>query len=147
MASIELAVVQPPILHGPPLIVSYGGREVLPNGQFTMNSACDFIVSQHYRPEAGVRPSIWSWNGPQWICAFLWLIQHNRLLTNVLLAARGLHRSDASCPRLRAAWEEIVLRHERLVFFFDTREERLGRNMEEPTSNGSDPSWAMTIEL
>lgn len=137
----------------------YMGNLCLQTGnlRWRVKSAYYFLMSQH---------GVWfgEWRGPQRIRAFWWLVRHDHhLLTNKLLVATGLCRTDActacalteetvlralgDCPRVRAMWEEIVPRHEQLTFFTEARERLLVRNLNESTMGGSGPSWAVKVGI
>ncbi|CAN1157372.1 Putative ribonuclease H protein At1g65750 [Linum perenne] len=78
---------------------------------------------------------IWKWRGPQRIRQFLWLVAHNRLLTNIERHQRHLVEIGAyqvclgheesvlhvlrDCPLASAAWELLAIRRSPLLHWIE----------------------------
>ncbi|CAN1129315.1 Putative ribonuclease H protein At1g65750 [Linum perenne] len=68
------------------------------NGKFSIRSAYDIITKPvNHKPEM-VWDLVWKWSGPSRVQHFLWLVAHEKLLTN--LERKRLHiAAEASCRR------------------------------------------------
>ncbi|CAN1789810.1 Putative ribonuclease H protein At1g65750 [Linum perenne] len=80
------------------------GEEI--NGWFSIRSAYDLILKPvNNNPDVDWN-WVWKWIGPSRVQHFLWLVTHDRLLTN--LERKRRHISDSSsCPRCRDINESV----------------------------------------
>lgn len=68
-----------------------------PNSRFTVSSAYELLVDGRSTREWVLWKVIWKWHGPQRNKTFLWLVGHERLMTNEVRRERGLS-SFGMCP-------------------------------------------------
>lgn len=77
-------------------------RKHTPTGKFSIASTIEFMSNPssnlHTSQDSSLWKKIWSWNGPQKIRTFLWLVAKEKLLTNAQRYRRHLVDSDR-CPR------------------------------------------------
>lgn len=81
------------------------------SGSFSVGSA--YIASgEEGLTEAAKWNSIWKLKVPNRVCTFIWLVKHNRIMTNENRAKRGITKSD-SCWFCTNIMESVdhVLRH------------------------------------
>ncbi|CAN1815404.1 Putative ribonuclease H protein At1g65750 [Linum perenne] len=69
-----------------------------PKGKFSISSAYEIVAANHMVSDTNLWKSVWKWQGPNRIKHFLWLVAHNRLLTNSERKKR--HMTDDDCCRL-----------------------------------------------
>ncbi|CAN1142695.1 Putative ribonuclease H protein At1g65750 [Linum perenne] len=53
-----------------------------PRGKFTVSSAYEILAADQSESDQNLWKQIWKWQGPNRVRHFLWLVGHNRLLTN-----------------------------------------------------------------
>ncbi|CAN1845257.1 Putative ribonuclease H protein At1g65750 [Linum perenne] len=114
------------------------------NGKFSIRSAYELICKpENIWPEVDWK-LIWKWKGPSSIQQFLWLVSHERLLTNCERNRRQL-TTNSNCPRCRAE-EETILHVLRDCNFAKQVWEELGFHSDDPLiTEQSTPSWSRTI--
>ncbi|CAN1764635.1 Putative ribonuclease H protein At1g65750 [Linum perenne] len=76
------------------------------NGRFSVRSAYLMITENISKNSDALWGRIWRWNGPSKIKHFLWLVTHNRLLTNEERSRRHL-TNQVLCPRCSLSTESI----------------------------------------
>ncbi|CAN1162974.1 Putative ribonuclease H protein At1g65750 [Linum perenne] len=77
------------------------------NGKFLIRSAYEIVVRpSNPRPEAAW-DLVWRWEGPSRIQHFLWLVGHEKLLTNLERKRRHIS-NDSSCPCCEHPEESIL---------------------------------------
>ncbi|CAN1792333.1 Putative ribonuclease H protein At1g65750 [Linum perenne] len=69
-----------------------------PNGKFSIRSAYCLILELNNPSSDPNWDRVWRWRGPSRIQHFLWLVLHNKLLTNAERSRRHL-TNNSSCPR------------------------------------------------
>ncbi|CAN1181801.1 Putative ribonuclease H protein At1g65750, partial [Linum perenne] len=69
-----------------------------PNGKFSIRSAYCLILELNNPSSDPNWDRVWRWRGPSRIQHFLWLVLHNKLLTNAESSRRHL-TNNSSCPR------------------------------------------------
>ncbi|CAN1157548.1 Putative ribonuclease H protein At1g65750 [Linum perenne] len=67
-------------------------------GRFSIASAYEITTATNYDSAANLWKCVWKWQGPNRIKHFLWLVAHNRLLTNSERNRR--HMTTEDCCRL-----------------------------------------------
>ncbi|KAJ7981919.1 Ribonuclease H protein [Quillaja saponaria] len=78
------------------------------NGNFTIKSAYHSLESVSIQDSMSrLWNLVWKWPGPQRIKTFLWLLVHNRIMTNEERARRGCAQTP-SCGRCPAQNESIL---------------------------------------
>ncbi|CAL1398112.1 unnamed protein product [Linum trigynum] len=116
------------------------GPEV--DGRFRLKSAYKVVVEWlQNEEEDGANPTsppkwkeIWKWKGPNRIVHFLWLVAHDRLLTNVERKRRKLTTDDRccfcnagpenaehvvkNCPRAKQVWNILGIKDDYLTVAF-----------------------------
>jgi len=95
------------------------------HGDFTIKSTLDLIKSDNHEEEDKVWSFMWKLMAPQRIKFFLWLVAHERVLTNAHRMQKGLtvdpsckiyghHEKDIShilrgCPIAKEVWTKLLL--------------------------------------
>ncbi|XP_019163602.1 PREDICTED: uncharacterized protein LOC109159944 [Ipomoea nil] len=95
-----------------------------PNGSFSVSSAYDTISNPPIDVEASRWNAIWKLKIPSRICFFLWLVRHNKIMTNLCRTQRKLTNDDSCwtcvgtpedtnhvlrfCPAAEAIWTAIL---------------------------------------
>ncbi|CAN1794997.1 Putative ribonuclease H protein At1g65750 [Linum perenne] len=71
-----------------------------PQGKFSISSAYEIITSTQNNSDETLWKRVWKWQGPNRVKHFLWLVAHNRLLTNVERKRRHMTDEDSCrlCP-------------------------------------------------
>ncbi|CAN1186551.1 Putative ribonuclease H protein At1g65750 [Linum perenne] len=78
-----------------------------PRGKFTLKTAYEILASKDHHMDQDIWRTIWRWNGPNRVKHFLWLVAHNRILTNAERQRR--HLVDvATCQRCRGGFEDTL---------------------------------------
>ncbi|CAN1173743.1 Putative ribonuclease H protein At1g65750 [Linum perenne] len=78
-----------------------------PRGKFTLKSAYDILDSIGHHTDQDIWRIVWRWMGPSRVRHFLWLVAHDRILTNA--ERRRRHLTDvAACQRCRAGIEDTL---------------------------------------
>ncbi|GLT51765.1 hypothetical protein SLA2020_251510 [Shorea laevis] len=77
------------------------------NGEFTTSSAYNLLLKCVSSPIAGCWSNLWKVRAPPKTKTLLWLMLHNKVLTNVSRMAKGL-TSDDSCPRCHIEREDVL---------------------------------------
>ncbi|CAN1274381.1 Putative ribonuclease H protein At1g65750 [Linum perenne] len=77
------------------------------NGKFSVRSAYAIIIKPaNLKPETAW-DLVWKWSGPSRVQHFLWLVAHEKLMTN--LERKRRHLSDnTSCPRCTGTEESVL---------------------------------------
>lgn len=75
--------------------------------EFSVRSAYDFISETAGRCENNLWLKIWKWQVPEKIKYFMWLVSHERLITNALRAKRNI-ATTSECA-FQCKCEESVL--------------------------------------
>ncbi|CAN1797288.1 Putative ribonuclease H protein At1g65750 [Linum perenne] len=95
----------------PPPIANSGEDEIIwgpdPKGIFTLKSAYEIRAAINQQASTDPWRTVWSWQGPSRIRFFLWLVAHDRLLTNAERKRRHLCAFD-TCSRCSIAPEETI---------------------------------------
>lgn len=78
-----------------------------PDHGFSTASAYKIIIDATGKEKQGSWKLIWDLKIPPKIQVFLWLLCHNRVLTNASRLSRGLTTNDA-CPRCNQAREDVL---------------------------------------
>ncbi|CAN1746338.1 Putative ribonuclease H protein At1g65750 [Linum perenne] len=84
-------------------IWTWGGSH---DGRFSIKSAYDIVVEENALATDSRWSKLWNWRGPHRIKLFLWLVYHERLLTNAERVRRHLS-PDASCNRCGFMTESV----------------------------------------
>ncbi|CAN1179882.1 Aldehyde oxidase 4 [Linum perenne] len=103
------------------------------DGRFRIRSAYTLAAEDEVEPREGVWKTIWRWKGPQRIRQFIWLVAHQRLLTNGERRRRHLTEIGAcqvcpeeeetvlhvlrDCPLASATWELLAFPSDNHSFF------------------------------
>lgn len=90
------------------------------DGEFSISSAYDTCCNRNSAPIWGGWNVLWRLNEPQMICVFLWLVVHDRILTNYARWRRRIAESSGcgickdvfedslhvlrDCPEARLVW-------------------------------------------
>ncbi|CAN1825871.1 Putative ribonuclease H protein At1g65750, partial [Linum perenne] len=74
---------------------------------FTLKSAYEILASTSHHSEQGIWKTIWRWTGPNRIRHFIWLVAHDRILTNAERRRRHLTDID-DCQRCRGGTEDTL---------------------------------------
>ncbi|CAN1840120.1 Putative ribonuclease H protein At1g65750 [Linum perenne] len=71
-----------------------------PKGKFSISSAYDIITAANTNTDPSLWKLVWKWKGPNRVKHFLWLVAHNRLLTNAERHKRHMSTDDSCrlCP-------------------------------------------------
>ncbi|GLT63422.1 hypothetical protein SLA2020_359880 [Shorea laevis] len=77
------------------------------NGEFSTKSAYELLTNSSLSPLAGCWNKVWSLKAPPKAKSLLWLMLHNRVLTNSTRFARGMAQNDI-CPRCCNDQEDIL---------------------------------------
>ncbi|CAN1170479.1 Putative ribonuclease H protein At1g65750 [Linum perenne] len=77
------------------------------NGKFSIRSAYDLIVKPANPNPDAQWELVWKWKGPARIQHFLWLVMHDRLLTNLERKRRHLS-ADSRCSRCGNSEESVT---------------------------------------
>ncbi|CAN1851599.1 Putative ribonuclease H protein At1g65750 [Linum perenne] len=78
-----------------------------PQGNFTLKTAYEILASVDHHTDQDIWKTVWRWAGPNRVRHFLWLVAHNRILTNA--ERRRRHRVDvAECQRCRSGIEDTL---------------------------------------
>ncbi|CAN1762774.1 Putative ribonuclease H protein At1g65750 [Linum perenne] len=78
-----------------------------PRGKFTLKSAYELVDRSTDNPTCDLWKIVWKWEGPCRVKNFLWLVAHNRILTNVERHRR--HMADETrCVRCPDAPEDSL---------------------------------------
>lgn len=77
------------------------------NGEFTAHSAYQTLMDIEATPIQGSWTKLWDINVAPKIINFMWLVMHNKLLTNMSRRAKGMTHSDL-CPRCSGGAEDIT---------------------------------------
>ncbi|CAI0385208.1 unnamed protein product [Linum tenue] len=64
------------------------------DGRFRLRSAYNLVVDEKEEEPMDVWKQLWRWNGPNRVKLFLWLVTHDRLLTNAERKKRQLTSND-----------------------------------------------------
>lgn len=78
-----------------------------PDKGFTTLSAYETILTMAGKQKQGSWNNIWELKAPPKIQTFLWLILHNKLLTNCTRVSRRMAQND-TCPRCGRAAEDVI---------------------------------------
>ena len=105
MAScLKIAGIKPPNQTGNGDRIAWGPSK---NGTFSISTAYELIEGENWDQRSREWEIVWKWQGPQRVRSFLWLVLHNRLLTNEQRKRR--HMKDVStCPRCKKAEKTIL---------------------------------------
>ncbi|CAN1165568.1 Putative ribonuclease H protein At1g65750 [Linum perenne] len=95
----------------PPPTANSGEDELIwgpdPKGSFTLKSAYEIRAAINHLAISDPWRTVWNWQGPNRIRFFLWLVAHNRLLTNAERRRRHLCATE-SCSRCSSASEDAI---------------------------------------
>ncbi|CAN1732121.1 Putative ribonuclease H protein At1g65750 [Linum perenne] len=69
-----------------------------PRGRFSISSTYEIVAAINFDSDTNLWKCVWKWQGPNRIKHFLWLVAHNRLLTN--LERKKRHLTAEECCRL-----------------------------------------------
>ncbi|CAN1798128.1 Putative ribonuclease H protein At1g65750 [Linum perenne] len=78
-----------------------------PRGKFTLKTAYEILDSADHLTEQDFWRIVWRWEGPSWVRHFLWLVAHDRILTNAERRRRHLAATD-ECQRCRVSTEDTL---------------------------------------
>ncbi|CAN1131440.1 Putative ribonuclease H protein At1g65750 [Linum perenne] len=78
-----------------------------PRGKFTLKTAYDILASVDHHTDQDIWKTVWRWAGPNRVRHFLWLVAHNRILTNAERRRRHLV-NVADCQRCRSGIEDTL---------------------------------------
>ncbi|CAN1782187.1 Putative ribonuclease H protein At1g65750 [Linum perenne] len=78
-----------------------------PHGRFTLKTAYEILASMGHHAEQVIWRIMWRWAGPSQIRHFLWLVAHDRILTNAEHRRRHLTDVD-DCQRCRSSIEDTL---------------------------------------
>ncbi|CAN0830454.1 Putative ribonuclease H protein At1g65750 [Linum grandiflorum] len=108
-------------------------RGLEPNGMFSIQSAYILIKQLNDVDTGKLWRKVWTWQGPNKICHFLWLASHGRLLTNVERRRRHLTNNAAcaicgnheesvdhilrKCPFAATVWRDFIPTSHQQEFF------------------------------
>ena len=70
----------------------------LSDGTFSVKSAYNFLAQNEPCPMKHTWRVIWRWKGPERVKSFLWLVVHDKILTNKHRVERHVDDTDL-CPR------------------------------------------------
>ncbi|GKV09776.1 hypothetical protein SLEP1_g21225 [Rubroshorea leprosula] len=76
-------------------------------GEFSTMSAYELLTNSSLSPLAGCWSKVWSLTAPPKAKSLLWLMLHDRVLTNSSRFARGIAQND-TCPRCYTHGEDIL---------------------------------------
>lgn len=79
------------------------------NGEFSVSSAYDLLIDSNSFSIDALWRLIWQWQGAERIKTCLWLIGHNKQLTNALHMVRELSNRSSSLCLLCMLEEETML--------------------------------------
>ncbi|CAN1788863.1 Putative ribonuclease H protein At1g65750 [Linum perenne] len=127
---LQVAGMSPPIAGAGEDRITWGLER---DGRFSIRSAYLLITEEESAALDPIWRLIWRWKGPQRIRQFLWLVAHNRLLTNSERHRRHLaefgscqvcpgHEESVlhvlrDCPLASATWELLALSSGDQTFF------------------------------
>ncbi|CAN1173011.1 Putative ribonuclease H protein At1g65750 [Linum perenne] len=77
------------------------------NGRFTIRSAYEIITKPINQRLDTAWELVWKWSGPSRVQYFLWLVAHEKLLTNLERKRRHLS-ADATCSRCTGNEESVL---------------------------------------
>ncbi|GLT41442.1 hypothetical protein SLA2020_155080 [Shorea laevis] len=77
------------------------------NGDFTTTSAYNLLLKSIASPIAGCWSKIWKVKAPPKTKTFLWLVLHNKVLTNASRMEKGMTIDD-KCPRCQNGGEDVL---------------------------------------
>ncbi|CAN1768663.1 Putative ribonuclease H protein At1g65750 [Linum perenne] len=83
------------------------GYEQDPRGKFTLKTAYEILVSAGDQTKQDIWRIIWRWSRPSRVRHFLWLVTHDRILTNAERRRRHLTEADAY-QRCRVCTEDTL---------------------------------------
>ncbi|CAN1809534.1 Putative ribonuclease H protein At1g65750 [Linum perenne] len=78
-----------------------------PRGKFTLKTAYEILASAGDQTEQDIWRTVWRWAGPSRVRHFLWLVAHDRILSNA--ERRRRHMADVDdCQRCRTCTEDTL---------------------------------------
>lgn len=77
------------------------------NGQFSIGSTSSLLMNYSTRSPNPLWNTIWRLEAPERVRTFIWLVGHNKILSNKLSASRGI-MDDASCKVCGALLESLL---------------------------------------
>ncbi|CAN1291848.1 Putative ribonuclease H protein At1g65750 [Linum perenne] len=78
-----------------------------PRGKFTLKTAYEILASTDHHADQDIWRIVWRWTGPNRVRHFLWLVAHDRILTNAERHRR--HMTDVvDCQRCRGSIEDTL---------------------------------------
>ncbi|CAN1137716.1 Putative ribonuclease H protein At1g65750 [Linum perenne] len=105
-AVMQVAGMQPPIAGNDDDDMIWGPD---PKGTFSLKSAYEVLAAAGSDNNANQKlwNLIWRWKGPNRVRFFLWLVAHNRILTNAERRRRHLSATD-TCDRCNMGSEDVL---------------------------------------
>ncbi|CAN1725728.1 Putative ribonuclease H protein At1g65750 [Linum perenne] len=78
-----------------------------PRGSFTLKSAYEILATTGHHTEQDIWKTVWRWEGLSRVRHFLWLVAHDRILTNAERRRRHMAAVD-DCQRCRSYTEDTL---------------------------------------
>ncbi|PKI60526.1 hypothetical protein CRG98_019002 [Punica granatum] len=129
---LRVAAQQPPVPELGDDCISWA---LEPSGIFSVKTTYSLLAEPLWSMEEPIWRLVWQWRRPQRIQIFLWLVAHEKLLTNSLRVSRHLAVSGLcdfcsstvetilhvlrDCPSTRSAWYRLVPMNIRGRFFLE----------------------------
>ncbi|CAN1186747.1 Putative ribonuclease H protein At1g65750 [Linum perenne] len=78
-----------------------------PRGRFTLKTAYEILACTGHHTEQNIWRIVWRWAGPNRVRHFLWLVAHDKILTNAERRRQHLINVD-ECQRCRGCTEDSL---------------------------------------